>query len=130
MITELPERECRELLATTTVGRIGFVADDRVHIFPVNYAVSGDAIVLRTSSDGVLHRLSDEEPAVAFEIDYHDDLGGGGWSVLIQGRLSPTDERSAASARHVSAWAGGERESMLSVRIETIAGRRVRRERP
>ncbi len=129
MISELQEQECRELLTTTTVGRIGFVAEQRVHILPVNYVVIGDDLVLRTSSDGILKRVSDDDSPVAFEIDYHDDLSGMAWSVLIHGSLSPLDGELPAAAERISPWAGGERPLPLRVRIESISGRRVRRGR-
>ena len=130
MISELPEQECYALLTTTTVGRLGFFMDDRVQVFPVNYSVSGRDVLLRTSSGGTLSRLGDARSPVAFEIDYHDDLAGAGWSVLMQGRLSAVGEDEAPEVMgRVSPWAGDEREKPLRFRIESISGRRVRRDR-
>lgn len=130
MISDLKQQECYELLTTTTVGRVGFLLDDRVQIFPVNYVVAGDDLLLRTSSDGILRDLAGEDARVAFEIDYHDDLGGTGWSVLMHGALAlvPDDEAPAVVGR-VSPWAGNDRALPLRLRIETIFGRRVRRDR-
>ncbi|SRR5690606_25313672 len=130
MISDLKQQECYELLTSTTVGRVGFVLDDRVQIFPVNYVVSGHDLLVRTSSDGILRDLADEGARVAFEIDYHDDLVGTGWSVLMHGALAlvPEDEVPAVVGR-VSPWAGNERAVPLRFRIETIFGRRVRRDR-
>lgn len=131
MIRDVPEQECYELLRTTTVGRVGFVTDGRVEIFPVNYDVSKPDVFVRTSSDGILRRLADDRPQVAFEIDYHDDLAGTGWSVLMHGQLSPvSDEDASAMPGRISAWAGSERVVPLRFRIESISGRRVRRDRP
>lgn len=129
MIRELPEQECYELLTTTTVGRIGFVLDERVRIFPVNYAVSGHDLVVRTSSDGVLSRLADEGARVAFEVDHHDDLAGAGWSVLMDARLSVLGDGELAEASdRVTPWAGSERTMRVRLHIDGISGRRVRRD--
>jgi len=129
MISELQEKQCRELLTTTTVGRIGFVADERVHIFPVNYAVSGDDILVHTSSDGILRRVGDEDSIAAFEIDFHDDLAGVGWSVLMHGRISTVSGEDGAAITGHQPWAGNERVLPLRFHIESISGRRVRRDR-
>ena len=48
-LEELSEPECLELLAQQTLGRVAIVVDGRPQIFPVNYAMYGDVIVLRTA---------------------------------------------------------------------------------
>lgn len=129
MIRELPEQECYALLTSTTVGRIGFVLDERICIFPVNYAVSGRDLVVRTSSEGALSRLAEEGARVAFEVDHHDDLAGSGWSVLMDARLSGLgDGELSEAADRVSPWAGNERTTRLRLHIDSISGRRVRRD--
>ncbi|MFJ6549398.1 MULTISPECIES: pyridoxamine 5'-phosphate oxidase family protein [unclassified Microbacterium] len=129
MIHELDEQQSYELLATTTVGRIGFVDDGRVEIHPMNFVVSGHDLLLRTSPDGHLAALSRESAEVSFEVDYHDPIGGLGWSVLMHGTLSrvPEEEAAGAAAR-VHPWAGDDRDLPLTFRIERITGRSVRRD--
>ena len=129
MIRTLDEQQSYELLSTTTIGRIGFVDEGRVQIYPVNYAVSGRDLLLRTASDGLLG-AHNEEP-VSFQVDYHDPLGSTAWSVLMHGVLSRVadDDADAAGAR-VNPWAGGERSLVLRFRIDTIEGRVVRRDSP
>ncbi|WP_101847836.1 pyridoxamine 5'-phosphate oxidase family protein [Zhihengliuella sp. ISTPL4] len=128
MIHELDEQQSYELLATTTVGRIGYLDDGRVKIHPVNFAVSGHELLLRTSPDGHLAALSNESAEVSFEVDYHDPLGGMGWSVLMHGTLSRVPEdRAAGAAARVNPWAGDDRDLPLSFRIESLTGRSVRR---
>jgi nitroimidazol reductase NimA-like FMN-containing flavoprotein (pyridoxamine 5'-phosphate oxidase superfamily) len=130
MISDLSTEECFELLTSTTVGRVGFVMDERVQIFPVNYRASGKELFLRTSSDGILNRLADEHAQVSFEVDFHDDLSGTGWSVLMHGRLATmADETQSGALTKVSPWAGNERVTALHLAIDTITGRRVRRDR-
>ncbi|WP_417508084.1 pyridoxamine 5'-phosphate oxidase family protein [Microbacterium sp.] len=130
MISDLPEQECFELLTSTTVGRLGFTENDRIQIFPVNYSVSGRDLLIRTSSGGSLSRLGDDGAQVAFEIDYHDDLAGSGWSVLMHGELSTASpEGDLDGFDRVSPWAGDDRAKPLRFRIDSISGRRVRRDR-
>ena len=129
MIRELDERQSYDLLSTTTIGRIGFVHDGRVQIHPVNFAVSGHDLLLRTSPDGLLADLTSEPVGVAFEVDYHDPIGSTAWSVLIHGSLSRASEDDAADiAARVHPWAGEDRSLPLVLHIESISGRSVRRE--
>lgn len=129
MITDLPEQECHELLTTTTVGRVGFVLDGLVHVFPINYAVNDREIFLRTSPDGILRTVAESAAQVAFEVDYHDDLAGSGWSVLMRGPLTlMDDDELPAETRRPSPWAGDDRTMPLRFRIESISGRRARRD--
>ncbi|WP_256934896.1 pyridoxamine 5'-phosphate oxidase family protein [Microbacterium sp. BF1] len=88
MIRVLDEQQSYELLTTTTIGRVGFVHEGRVQILPVNFAVSGHDLLLRTTPDGVLGALSSEPLEVAFEVDYHDPLGSTAWSVLMHGSIA------------------------------------------
>lgn len=129
MIRELDEQQSYDLLSTTTIGRIGFVHDGRVQIHPVNFAVSGHDLLLRTSPDGLLAYLTGEPAAVSFEVDYHDPLGNTAWSVLLHGSLSRAPEDDAADvAARVHPWAGEDRSLPLVLHIESISGRIVRRE--
>ena len=129
MIRVLDEQQSYELLATTTIGRIGFVVDDRVQIYPVNYAISARELMLRTSPVGLLARLAEHPAEVSFEVDYHDPLGNTAWSVLMHGTLSRAPEEQAADIiARVSPWADDDRDLPLLFRIETIEGRSVRRE--
>ena len=129
MISDLQEHECYELLNSTTVGRIGFVLDGQVQILPVNYRTADPGLLLRTSSSGVLRRLADDESAVSFEVDFHDDLGGTGWSVLMHGTLRiVSEEEPPETQAPPSPWAGADRETPLRFLIDRITGRRVRRE--
>ncbi|QNA91287.1 MULTISPECIES: pyridoxamine 5'-phosphate oxidase family protein [unclassified Microbacterium] len=129
MIRVLDEQQSYEMLSTTTVGRVGFVADGRVQIYPVNFAVSGRTLLFRTTGDGLLGSLAPDAVDVSFEVDYHDPLGATAWSVLMHGSLSraPEDQAAAVSAR-VNPWAGGDRDVALIFQIESIEGRVVRRD--
>ena len=132
MITEVNEKDCHALLSSTTVGRLGFVQDGRVLVIPVNYVLDGSDVVIRTAPDGLLSGLSSSREVVAFEVDHHDDLGGSGWSVLLNGPVTemPAAEVDAVpGTRRARPWAGGDRSLALRLHPESITGRRVHRQR-
>lgn len=130
MIDVIKDQHCYELLATTTVGRIGFVHDGRIHIFPLNYMAADHRIYLRTLPDGILAAVARQAPTVAFEVDHHNDITATAWSVLMHGALTVIAEEDVPeAARRVRAWAGDERTLPLQFSIEDISGRSVHRKR-
>ncbi|MCU1456468.1 MAG: hypothetical protein JWL73_560 [Actinomycetia bacterium] len=127
--TTLSDRECRALLAQTTVGRIGFVADGLPVILPVNYRVGdiggGLWIVLRVRAD---HAIDNAPDFVAFEIDGIDADRREGWSVLVRGALHHLDEQQIEQLALVAdpaPWPQDERTSWIAVKSRTISGRRI-----
>ena len=60
-VEPLSDDESRELLATHEVGRLAVVVGGYPEIFPVNYAVVRDRVVIRTDPGAKLsHRGSSE----------------------------------------------------------------------
>jgi nitroimidazol reductase NimA-like FMN-containing flavoprotein (pyridoxamine 5'-phosphate oxidase superfamily) len=132
-LEELSTQECRELLGTTTVGRVGFASSTGQLIIPVNFSFLGRAVIFRTAATGPLAELASGTDDVAFEVDYHGTLSRRGWSVLLNGSaavvdpdevLTSTDD---AAAQQVEPWAEGERELLIRLSPRTITGRRVSR---
>jgi nitroimidazol reductase NimA-like FMN-containing flavoprotein (pyridoxamine 5'-phosphate oxidase superfamily) len=72
------------LLVTAPVGRIAVTIGALPAILPVNFALVGAHIVIRTvpgtKLDAAIRRA-----IVAFEVDSYAADGSSGWSVLIQG---------------------------------------------
>jgi nitroimidazol reductase NimA-like FMN-containing flavoprotein (pyridoxamine 5'-phosphate oxidase superfamily) len=125
----LGRTECLNLLALAQVGRVGFIADGRPEILPVNYAIDGDAILFRTSENSVLNEASLAN--VAFEVDRIDTSTRSGWSVVVHGyandigdAIDPTSERLRRLA--LITWAPGQRQCWFVIRPHTITGRRLR----
>jgi uncharacterized protein len=92
----LSQDECRTPLEAHDVGRVAFVSEDFPMVLPVNYAVAGDTIVVRTAP-GVL-TAGVPGQSVAFEVDGFERWNRSGWSVLAQGYgrdiTDITDDRS------------------------------------
>ncbi len=126
-LERLERDECIRRLEAHGVGRIGVVAHGSVGIFPVNYAVAGDSIVVRVRHDGVIEKGT-HGTAVAIEIDYADSMYHEGWSVLVQGRcehVSDPDEIAALDHLPLLPWGDSERDLYLRVAMESVSGRHI-----
>src|ERR1700736_4658757 len=82
-LEDIPEAECLELLARTSLGRIAFAAAGQLEIFPVNYSVRKGIVVIRTAPGTKLSYAPDSQ--VVFEIDEYDSETVFGWSVVLHG---------------------------------------------
>lgn len=125
----LDEAECLALLDAASVGRMAFVVDGRQHLLPINYVVHESAVHVRTAAGTSFSKLQDGTDVV-FEVDHHDDVFRSGWSVTVHGSIRRVDDPAVlahlASIGRPKAWASGERDVVLSVVPDEIAGRRVR----
>jgi nitroimidazol reductase NimA-like FMN-containing flavoprotein (pyridoxamine 5'-phosphate oxidase superfamily) len=127
-IESLDEPQCLELLATEEVGRIAVVLGRQPLVFPVNYALDGEAIVFRTDPGTTLAAASFAR--VAFEVDHIDRTTHSAWSVMIQGvgqEITPAYGKLFAHARSlpITPWAPGSKEHWVRVIPRQITGRRV-----
>jgi nitroimidazol reductase NimA-like FMN-containing flavoprotein (pyridoxamine 5'-phosphate oxidase superfamily) len=128
-LQELSHDECFALLTTRQVGRLGVVAEHYPLIFPVNYALDHDVIVIRTGS-GTKHSYAGHAN-ITFEVDHIDELTHAGWSVLVKGsaeEVTPAHgdevmDRTKAAAP--SPWAPGEHEHLLRIIPHYVSGRRL-----
>ena len=83
--SELPPRDCVELLRRGHVGRIAFAFHDRVDIEPISYVYSEDWLYGRTSPGAKLATVK-HHPWVAFEVDEIE--GRFDWrSVVVHGAM-------------------------------------------
>lgn len=126
-LERLAKVECLELLRSQQVGRLAVVSHARPLIFPVNYAMDGEAIVFRTA-EGTKFDAAVREMAVAFEIDELDVAAQEGWSVLVSGRADEVvdkSQRERLRALPLRPWAEGAKDHWLVVHSTSISGRRV-----
>src|SRR5271169_1235828 len=66
----LSPAECFDLLEPGGIGRVGFTSADGIMMLPVNFAVTGKAIIFRTAPDTLLALYADAQ--VSFEADRFD----------------------------------------------------------
>lgn len=129
MLEVLTPRTCRELLTTVSIGRIAVVVDGHPEVFPVVFALDGDAVVFRTDSGTKLHAAV-HWPSVAFEADHVDESSGDGWSVLVVGAVGEVVDGPGlgrVSALSLEPWTPGRRSHWLRIVPSKITGRRVHR---
>jgi nitroimidazol reductase NimA-like FMN-containing flavoprotein (pyridoxamine 5'-phosphate oxidase superfamily) len=128
-LTEIPVDECYRLLRTQQVGRLGVNAEHLPLIFPVNYGMDGETIVIRTSPGTKLTAASHAN--VTFEVDEIDQRERSGWSVLVRGLAEEvTDAHGPDLVRRTHAagaspWAPGDHGHWLRVIPQHVTGRRV-----
>ena len=128
----LPVETCWRMLAGAVVGRVGFDLGRGPRIHPLNYALDGETVVVRTARRSELARFTELFAAgalVAFEVDHIDYDWHQGWSVLINGYVSPVyrpDELSRLKRfRSPRSWAGGERDLLVRISPVEVTGRRL-----
>ena len=120
----LGEDECRELLASRAVGRVGLTINGFPAILPVNYRTVGNQVVFATGP-GMKLSAAWANDVVAFEVDDVDERSRTGWSVLVIGTASELDAPTRQLCAAMDPWAGGTRGHLVSVPIELISGRRI-----
>lgn len=129
MSEDLTETKCWSLLSTQQTGRLGFVKDGAVHIYPVNYLVYDGAVYFRTSEDGDIGNLMPLADC-AFQADEVRAAEMAGWSVLAHGKAEIVRD----DARLTELWgraaepprAGGSRTTFIEIRPSKVTGRSVR----
>ena len=127
-IQSLSSEECLQLLSTGSVGRIAVTRDALPVILPVNYAVDGGSILIRTTDGAILRAARAGGAVVAFEVDNLDERTMTGWSVLVTGTLREVTAVSAvlrAEQLPLVPWAGGERRHFVRITPGLISGRRI-----
>lgn len=128
-LEEITEEECLEILDGHSLGRIAFVVEGQPRIFPVNYAMSGRIVVIRTAAGTKL--FHSPEAKVAFEIDEYDSSTGVGWSVMVQGIAhdatdSFDDISWAAHGVSPRPLAPGAKPYLIAIESRVVTGRRFR----
>jgi hypothetical protein len=126
----LDRQECMALLAVAPLGRIVFTQHALPAVQPVNFALAGEDVIIRTTEGSKLAAAT-AGAIVAFEIDDYDVARRRGWSVVIVGlarRVADPAELAALRALPLCAWAPGHRDHFIRISPEIVTGRRILRE--
>ena len=114
------------LVSRVQVGRVVYTVGGLPAITPVNFALDGESIVIRTSVDSGIARAVPGS-VVAFQVDDIDTAAHTGWTVTIIGRAE--DVRDAAEARRLSdlvhPWADDQRDYVIRIDTGLVSGRRL-----
>lgn len=125
LLEPIPRARCLQLLATASVGRVVFTEAALPAVHPVNFAVVGGDVVLRT---GPGHKLDAARrgDVLAFQTDRIDDETRTGWSVLVVGHaavVDDIDELVAAVDPLRRPWLRGRGENVVRITAERVTGR-------
>jgi len=123
----LSEAECWSLLSQSQVGRMAVTDGHQPDIFPVNYVVDGERIVVRTGP-GTKLAAAVITGLAAFEVDAIDDSQHTGWSVVVHGSVAEVhdlDDVLAATDMGIEPWADGEKSRFITITPGDISGRRI-----
>ena len=126
---ELAEPQCRQLLETVLIGRIGLSERALPTILPVHFTVHGGEVVT-VPLDGGEVLSARQEDVVVFEADSYDPAARAGWVVTVIGRSRLITDPAEMAELHVLAlapWAAVEGGRVTAVRMEVVRGRRLRR---
>lgn len=129
-LEHIGEEECWRLLDDHGVGRVAVDGPDGLQVFPLNYRVIGREIAFVTASDSHLARASAAGDEAAFEEDRLDEAYSQGWSVLAVGPVRTVPDEvlgtELSEALRAASWAGGERDTVVTLRPHRVTGRRIR----
>lgn len=126
--TELNYRECVDLLASESTGRVALCTPAGPVIVPVNYTMVADSIVFRTTPYSELgtHGWTSR---LAFEVDRLDAEHRIGSSVVARGRGVMVEDRAELELIRAfhdpQPWAPGARYLYIRLFWEELSGRRV-----
>jgi len=122
----MPFDVCLRLLASVSVGRIGFFADGEMVILPVNHVVDGQDLVFRTARGSKLSAAEGRD-LVTFEADEYDEQTRSGWSVVVTGRAEVVYEDAEIqrlSRLGLHPWVtAAERPLWIRIRANAVSGR-------
>ena len=128
-LQEIPAEECHRLLATQEIGRLAVNAEHHPLVFPVNYAMDGTTVVIRTAPGTKL--AAADHANVTFEVDEIDRRTRSGWSVLVRGvaeEVGPEHREDLVARTHATGlqpWAPGEHGRWLRLIPTSVTGRRI-----
>jgi nitroimidazol reductase NimA-like FMN-containing flavoprotein (pyridoxamine 5'-phosphate oxidase superfamily) len=121
--------ECFTLLRSAAVGRIGLSMSALPVVLPVNFAVDGDRIVLRTAAGSKLDAALGGA-VVAFEADHIDAESGAAWSVLVRGSSAVLTDPAAIESLadlDLTSWVADRSDQWVTITTDLVSGRRTRR---
>jgi nitroimidazol reductase NimA-like FMN-containing flavoprotein (pyridoxamine 5'-phosphate oxidase superfamily) len=115
----LSRPQCLALLGSVAVGRLGFTHGALPVIWPVDFVLSGEQVVIGTGRGGEwAAATAGGASVVAFQADRLDERGRALWSVLVVGRA-----RLMPASRSLVAGGAGASGRCIVIDIDKIQGR-------
>jgi nitroimidazol reductase NimA-like FMN-containing flavoprotein (pyridoxamine 5'-phosphate oxidase superfamily) len=128
-MASLTETECFEFLARQWIGRLALVVDGWPVVVPMNYALVGRDIVVRSDPGSKLDAIAGAT-TVSFEVDDFDPLYQSGCSVLVRAvarEVRPEERPQLAEQGRLRSWADGPKAHWIRLVPVQVTGRRLAR---
>ncbi|MCQ9166036.1 pyridoxamine 5'-phosphate oxidase family protein [Arthrobacter sp. STN4] len=122
----LTVEQCWKLLSETTIGRLAVTVDGRPDVFPVNYRVDAESLILRTGEGTKLNALK-ADFSVALEADAVSAEFGIAWSVVVKGRAEIAGDTGPAlndTSHGLFPWQGVGKDRLIRIVPAKVTGRR------
>ena len=117
--------ECGRLLGRGGLGRMAVGGDDGPPVMrPVNFAVDGDRLVVRTA-EGALWDAALRGAPASFEVDEIRNVDHRAWSVIVSGKLADVPVDDHVRALPLRAWAPSVRDRYVELSMDEVSGRRL-----
>ncbi len=127
-VTEIPTDECWQLLDATRFGRLAMAVGSDPDIYPINFLVDGETILMKTTAGNKLFEVT-LNPSVALEADYVSDTEA--WSVIVKGIARVVDsfsEMYEKDEKHLETWLPSPKSIYVTIERTTVSGRRFTRD--
>ncbi|MGW0882280.1 pyridoxamine 5'-phosphate oxidase family protein [Streptomyces sp. NPDC002671] len=127
-MVELGREESLRLLASVSMGRVGFTRQALPVIRPVNHLVTGDGdVVIRTHAGAALLTSASASEVVVYEADRIDEGSHTGWSVMVTGTASRVTDPPTLSRYHaeLTPWVSRDMEYVVRIKAELVTGYRL-----
>ncbi len=122
----LSQEECWQLLRTSRLGRLAASLNNQPEIFPVNFVVDGNGLVIRTAEGSKLVMVTIND-SVAFEVDTCD--ANGAVSVVARGRareLTSHADITHAETLPLHPWVATRKTRWVRIDVTDLSGRAFR----
>ena len=126
-LESLDDAECRRLLASCHLGRVGLIDQGDPVVVPVHYLFHEGAVIFQTAVGGLLDPAN-ASTAMAFEIDATDAVFHSGWSVLVRGIAEGITDRESIARLCVlplRPWVSRDHHRWVRLWPREITGRRI-----
>jgi nitroimidazol reductase NimA-like FMN-containing flavoprotein (pyridoxamine 5'-phosphate oxidase superfamily) len=120
----LSRAECLRLLQPGGVGCIGLPDRGAPLLRPVNFALQGDALVIRTGHGRIMEAAQRTDPA-SLESQAIDPLEHTGWSVIVTGKLAELPTDAVTLGLPLRAWASGRKDRFVALTLDEVSGLRI-----
>jgi nitroimidazol reductase NimA-like FMN-containing flavoprotein (pyridoxamine 5'-phosphate oxidase superfamily) len=116
--------QCDQLLRAGGVGILALSGVAAPVLRPVNFAVHGGWVLMRTGEGQILEAAHSAEPG-SFVISEIDRFEHTGWSVVVTGKLSEHSAIGPLQDIPLRPWARDPKHHFVGLSIDELSGRRI-----